>query len=93
MKVSPRTKFWLVTMFFFVGLFFVKPGWIGLNDTYEDSVFFGWIIAGSIAISMVRCPNCGTPLIFQGKIGGIPLIIAFANKRCKKCDHDLTSID
>jgi hypothetical protein len=93
MKILPRTKFWLITIFFFVGAFLVKPGWVGLDHTYEDLVFFGWIIIGSITILMVRCPKCRTPLVFQGKFDRIPLIIAFANKRCKKCNHDLTLIE
>lgn len=91
MKISPRARFWLVTIGVIVGAFIVSPEMIGLSEKYEDFVFFGWLILGSIAMSLVRCPRCGTPLVFQGRIAGIPLIAGFANRCCKKCGCDLTS--
>lgn len=91
MKTSPRMRFWLVTIIFIVCAFVVSAKMLGLDEKYEEYVFFGWLVFGSIAMSLVRCPSCGTPLVFQGSVGGIPLVAGFANKRCKKCDCDLTA--
>jgi hypothetical protein len=93
MKIAPRTKFWLVMFGMIIGALFVSPQMIGLDRKYEDILFFGWLVVGSVLLIVIRCPTCGTPLAFQGRIGGLPLIAGFANKQCKKCGHDLTSTD
>ena len=91
MNISPRAKFRLVTLGMIMGALFVSPKMVGLSDEYEGILFSGWLLVGSIAMLLTRCPQCGSPLVFQGKVAGIPIIAGFANKRCKKCGHDLTS--
>lgn len=89
--MSPRTKFWLIALVMIVGALTISPKMIGLSDDYEELLFFSWLGVGSILMVLVKCPQCGTPLAFQGTIKGIPMVAGFANRHCAKCGHDLTS--
>lgn len=91
MRLSTRSKFWLLTSFVIIIGFTIKASIFGLDAKYDDYVFFGWILIGAFLMCLVKCPRCGTPVVFQGKFGRVPLVAAFVNSKCKKCDFDLSS--
>lgn len=89
MKISPKSTFIYATLIItLVGLMIG----IILVETQEKAwaiAFFVWLMIGSVALYKVRCPNCGTSLAFQGKIGGLSLYAGFARSKCQDCGYDL----
>jgi len=40
-------------------------------------------------LERITCPNCGTPVTYQGTIAGIRVRGGFIRKRCQQCGWDL----
>ena len=92
MSLSPRQKFaWVLIVFVVVGIA------IGVfeaeTDIYELKwVFFAWIGIGSVCLMQIRCPNCATPVVYQGKLGRISIYAGFVRRKCQNCGYDLTTL-
>jgi hypothetical protein len=52
--------------------------------------FFAWVAIGSLVLMQIRCPRCGTPVVYQGKLGKISLYAGFVRRQCQHCGEDLT---
>lgn len=90
MSLSPRKKFaWGMVVFVIVG---VAIGIFAAETQIHALkwVFFAWIGIGSICLMQIRCPNCTTPVVYQGKMGGISIYAGYVRKTCQNCGHDLT---
>jgi hypothetical protein len=53
-------------------------------------VFFGWGIAGSYLVFLVKCPACGTSITYKGQVLGLPFYAGYASRECRNCGFDLT---
>jgi ribosomal protein S27AE len=96
MKISPRAKFiYGAIIFIVIGLA------IGVMAAVTHArvmssifiMFFAWIFIGSWVLSQIRCPNCGTSVAYQGKLGGLSIYAGFVRSECQNCGHDLTTTD
>lgn len=87
---SPRKKFvYAACAFILVGLAII----IALVETQQTALivaFFVWIMGGSFLLMRIRCPNCGVPVAYQGKLGSISIYAGFVRSKCQNCDADLT---
>ncbi len=91
MKLSPREKFIFAAMaFVLIGIAIV----VILVETQSKALivgFFAWIGIGSLLLTRIRCPNCGTSVAYQGKVGGLSIYAGFVRHSCQNCGHDLTA--
>lgn len=93
MKIPPRSKFvYTAIVFILIGLT-IGGLLIETQKTILAVIFFVWIVVGSWALSSIRCPNCGTSVAFQGKVGGVSLYAGFVRRTCQNCGHDLAASD
>ena len=91
MKISAYEKFWLTTgLCTLIGFVF---GLISVETQSKLSLllFFAWAFIASYLIHQIKCPNCGAPLTFQGKLLGLPIWGGFAHRKCKSCEVSLCS--
>jgi hypothetical protein len=88
--ISIRQKFWFTTVFVVVVGLAIGTILGELRSRWLELGVFGWLFIGTYLMARVKCSNCGTPVVYQGKIGSIPLVAGFVRKRCQKCDFDLT---
>lgn len=93
MKISPRQLFIYAAMIFVVvGLAIV----VVLVETQAKTLiigFFAWIAIGSFLLTRIRCPNCGTSVAYQGKVGKFSIYAGFVRHYCQSCGHDLTAAE
>ena len=93
MKISPRAKFvYGMLIYILVGL---AIGVVAahINARVWDPIFilfFAWGVICSLVLLQIRCPNCGTSVAHQGKMGGISFYAGFVRKTCQNCGYDLT---
>lgn len=92
MKISTRARFYLITILVIVIGIAAIPFFFDPDGTYFSFVFFGWICIGSFLVFQVKCPNCGTPVVYQGKVAGVRMYAGFVRKQCQCCRYDLTSV-
>ena len=45
--------------------------------------FFRYIFGG------IKCPNCGTPVTYQGAAFGFRISAGFVRRKCQECGWDL----
>lgn len=90
MNLTPKRKFvWLCFVVVLIGLA------IGCSAVIIDAeeikwMFFLWVAVGSFILMRIRCPQCGVPVAYQGRLGGMPLYAVFFRKNCQNCGNDLT---
>ena len=93
MSLSPQKKIaWGMVVFVVVGIGIA----IVEGETHIDAlkwVFFAWGGIGSICLMQIRCPNCETPVVYQGKLGGLSIYAGFVRRKCQNCGHDLTTVE
>lgn len=53
-------------------------------------LFLLWPFVCSLLLYRVRCPECDTPLGFQGRLLGVPMYAAWTYHNCRSCGCDLT---
>lgn len=51
--------------------------------------FFAWVGIGSLVLMRIRCPRCGTPVVYQGKLGKVSVYAGFVRQHCQNCGEDL----
>jgi ribosomal protein S27E len=51
--------------------------------------FFVIIFTAQFFLERIKCPNCGTPVTYQGTFAGIRIRGGFIRKKCQKCGWDL----
>lgn len=54
--------------------------------------FFAVIGFSPILLNKTTCPNCGTPVTYQGSILGFRIRGGFIRRRCQQCGWDLRKI-
>jgi rubredoxin len=62
--------------------------------TLYISNWFGLILVlliggGRFILNEITCPNCGTPVTYQGSLLGFRVEGGFINRNCKACGWDL----
>jgi len=92
MRLSPRQMFALgLLIFIAIGLAIgVVAAWFKQHSPVLMIIFFAWVAIGSVALMQIRCPRCGTPIAYQGKLGRLSLYAGFARRHCQNCGEDLT---
>jgi hypothetical protein len=91
MTISPRMKFGLVTLAVIgVGLVLIVQ-MVATQSKVLAAMFLVWIFVGSILMSRVRCPSCGTPVGYLGQLGKLSIHGGFAMRYCRNCGFDLSS--
>ena len=63
-------------------LFIYISDWFGFP-------FFLVILGAYFVVRKIVCPNCGTPILYQGSIWGMAVEAGFIRKKCQKCGWDL----
>ena len=53
--------------------------------------FFAVILGMNSAIKGIKCPNCGTPVTFQGRIFGFAVHAGLIKHECQNCGWNLDS--
>ena len=51
--------------------------------------FFLFIYVPQFFLNRITCPNCGTPVTYQGTFSGIRIRGGFVRKKCQECGWDL----
>ena len=51
--------------------------------------FFIIIYNARYVLYRITCPNCGTPVTYQGTIAGFRIQGGFIHKKCQECGWDL----
>ncbi len=70
---------------------------IGLSSILAALYISNWFIEPFIAVicgaqfvvERITCPNCGTPVTYQGSIGGFRVRGGFIRSKCQQCGWDL----
>ena len=94
MNISPKSKFRCGALIFVsVGL---AIGVIAAQTNAQVMspifiLFFVWIVIGSWLLLRISCPNCGTSVLYQGRLGGLSMYAGFVRRKCQNCGHDLTA--
>jgi hypothetical protein len=87
-NLSVRTKFWLVTAFVSAVGFAIGVSMVEFQSQELMPVFIAWIFVATFLMFRVKCPNCGTSVVYQGKFLGLPIFAGFVNQKCKVCGYD-----
>ena len=92
MSLSPRQRFaWGLAIFVIGGLTIaVIAGEFKEHSQAFMVAFFAWGGIGSFALMQIRCPRCGTPVVYQGKLGKLSLYAGFVRRNCQNCGEDLS---
>ena len=90
MKLAPKSKLLLVFLLSAIVTFALiwrlsRTG----NDLFEY-LLYGWVLLGSCLVYMVKCPRCGSPVVFQERGVRIAMFFGLTIKRCHACGEDLT---
>ena len=64
------------TLFMYVSIWFMLP-------------FFAVVGCAPSFLNRILCPNCGTPVTYQGTIAGLRIRGGFIRKKCQQCGWDL----
>jgi ribosomal protein S27AE len=51
--------------------------------------FFALIFSAQFLLKRIVCPNCGTPVTYQGTFAGFRVQGGFIRKKCQQCGWDL----
>ena len=51
--------------------------------------FVAIIYSAQFVVERITCPNCGTPVTYQGNIAGFRIRGGFFRKKCQQCGWDL----
>jgi hypothetical protein len=66
---------------------------MGIGILYVSEWFiapFFMVIAGAyFFLHRITCPNCGTPVTFQGVYAGIRIQGGWIRQRCQECGWDI----
>jgi len=66
---------------------------LGLAAVYVTSwflvPFFAVVVSVRFVLNRITCPNCGTPVTYQGEFRGIAIWGGFIRRHCQKCGFDL----
>lgn len=66
---------------------------MGLASMYVSNwfliPFFGIIYTCRFYLQRISCPNCGTPVTYQGTFGGFRIQGGFIRRKCQQCGWDL----
>ena len=92
MNLSPRQWF-IGCMVIFVAVGLAVGITAGEFDDHSQVlmvVFFAWVAISSLVLMQIRCPRCGTPVVYQGKVGKLSLYAGFVRRQCQNCGEDLT---
>jgi hypothetical protein len=68
--------------FLFGALFMYASSWFMLP-------FFAVVGVAPFFLNRIVCPNCGTPVTYQGTIAGLRIRGGFIRKKCQQCGWDL----
>jgi hypothetical protein len=91
--MSPRKKFsWMVFAVLVVSWSLIAL-WVMTDQVIFVALLLGWIFVGTGLVKSVKCPSCGMPLSYQGKISSFSVHGALARGRCRNCGYDLTAPD
>lgn len=52
-------------------------------------LFFAIVFIIPRALDGINCPNCGTPVTYQGSLGGYKINGGFIHRYCRNCGWDL----
>lgn len=63
-------------LFLYVSIWFMLP-------------FFAVVGGAPFFLNKIRCPNCGTPVTYQGTIAGLRIRGGFIRRKCQQCGWDL----
>lgn len=73
--------------FMAVGLSFIL-GMLYVTEWFVIPFFI--LVASSYYIfNKITCPNCGTPVTYQGKLANFRIKGGFIRKKCQQCGWDL----
>lgn len=89
MSVYERAKrhAWLMWGVLFLGFAFIVAvdDLAGHSDLAFAAVIFALVVANARILTF-QCPRCGSNLFFRG-----PIVVPWPNRRCSRCDLDLTT--
>jgi hypothetical protein len=67
--MSPKKKFYWMVFILLVVSWSLIVLWAMTDQVIFVTLLLGWIFVGTGLVKSVKCPNCGTPVSYQGKIG------------------------
>lgn len=88
-----------ISRFYSIIIFVVAIGFaFGLLMVHKNSSIFAlllvaWIFIGHWLLLQIKCPNCGEPLAFRGKVEGVSFYAAIARRKCRECGCALNRND
>jgi len=90
--MSVRSRFNVVLVFLLIVALGLIVALLKSQSQVVEYVFYGWLLAGSIWLASIKCPNCGARVVFKGRVGGVGIYAGFAGSQCSACGHDLTQV-
>ena len=91
--MSPKSKFYWMIVLTLVVAWSLIAIWTVTDQEIFLGLLLGWIFVGGWLIKSVRCPSCGVPVSYQGKLGTMQVHGAFAAGCCRNCGHRLNAPD
>lgn len=89
--MSPKSKFyWILITTLVVGWSLIALWAITDRDIFVG-LLLGWVFIGSALVRSVKCPDCGVPVSFQGKVGTFSVHGPLARGGCRNCGYCLTA--
>jgi len=58
-------------------------------STWFEIPFFLNLLLPTLVLPRINCQNCGRSVVYQGKLGKIPLYGGWLNRKCRNCGWDL----
>jgi hypothetical protein len=89
MKTSPKRKFDAAMVLVLLVGFILGMILVASHRNFVIFIFFGWALFGVWLLFSIKCPNCGKPVAYKGRIKSIPIFAGYSNSRCQNCDFDL----
>jgi hypothetical protein len=60
-----------------------------LSPWFLVPFFAAVVVLPHALLKAIVCPSCGTPVTYQGSLGGFKISGDFVHRRCRNCGWDL----
>lgn len=90
MKISVQLKFLYTFLICIIIELVIVAFALDSTQSFIQIAPFIWFLITTYIIYNIKCPNCGAPVVYQGKLFGVSFFAGICRNKCASCDYDLT---